>query len=359
VRAKKTRKKQARKLFRGLQAALAEALICSLAFPPVGVIRAQESTSPSTAGLPSALPNGRSCSVSLWQAPGGGNPATTWNNDTAYIKGGSEEKESEYLTGDLLVISPESMPSLFKDRRPDLPNSYLQILTLDAREVVIDGALYFDSARVRIYADTVTFTSRGYLSFAVAPAPEQIEIITRQLRVAADNPHPLRLLTADATWTTIAKPTVTIVAASITGRPARKPVDQARSLTLDDEFRQFLPKINLDAAYSVTLGTPAGPMFEKYLTTTMLWPEQFADKVAREFARGPFDAARITSLRQRSGSFKQMFSRTNHILAAATLDNVLSAMSRGVDELGFHQYYIPRTSFEYERDTFSAQKEVW
>ena len=298
----------------------------------------------------------KECSRSLWEAPASSQPPQqVWDGDTANLVGyrsiGTDKLESQYITADILRISRDEFPS--ESRTVVQSQSGVRSITFDAREIIIDMPLVFTSASVRFLADTVRFTQRGSITFTGAPSQDNdgITIIAETVDTSNALHHPLQFVTQDANWTPNAKRTVSITGRSITPAVSATQLKKwARGLTLDDNYADVATGADPYSGYSLSSGPAAQTLYSKTLDAEMLWPQQLADKVAREFAEAPFDEARDAFLRAKTVSYLRLLRNTHHELARSVLTSTMTAIDLNVDELGFHRYFIPRTGFpDYEK----------
>jgi hypothetical protein len=291
------------------------------------------------------------CKLSLWEAPKSHVSAQqTWDGDTANLVGyrskGTDKLESQYVTGDILRISREEFPS--EDRTVAESQSGVRSLTFDGREIVIDMPLVFTSASVRFLAETVRFTQRGSITFSGEPRDggDGITIIANSIDTSNALHRPFQFVTQDARWSSSAKRVVTITAPGL--RPAHDPRSVKkwiRSLTLDEDYAEPPKGADPYQSYVVTTGASGQTAYMKSLDAEMLWPQQVADKIARQFAQAPFDEDRNTFLAEKATKYLQLLRNTHHALARSVLSSTKTAIDLHVDQLGFHHYFIPRTGF--------------
>ena len=312
-------------------------LACSL-----GASLAQQIGAPDTS---------QECKRSLWEAPASNvPPQQVWDGDTANLVGyrstGTDKLESQYVTGDILHFSRDEFPS--ESRTLVQSQSGIRSLTFDAREIIVDMPLVFTSASVRFLADTVRFTQRGSITFTSDPRPEGdgVTIIAESIDMSDALHHPFQFVTQDANWPANAKRVVSITAR--TGRPALTSAQLkkwARALTLDENYADPASGADPYQSYAVISGVAAQASYLKILDTEMLWPQQLADKVAREFAESPFDESRKVFLRDKAVTYLRLLRNTHHDIARSVLTSTRTSIDLSVDELGFHRYFIPRTGF--------------
>ena len=293
----------------------------------------------------------RECSRSLWEASASKvPPQQVWDADTASLVGyrsiGADKLESQYVTGDILHLSRDEFPS--ESRTVVQSQSGIRTLTFDAREIIVDMPLVFTSASVRFLADTVRFTQRGSITFTSDPRPggDGVTIIAESIDMSDALRHPFQFVTQDANWPADAKRVVSITARST--RPAMAGTQLKkwiRALTLDENYADLATGADPYLSYPLASGTAAQAAYLKILDTDMLWPQQLADKVAREFAESPFDESRKTFLRDKAATYLRLLRNTHHDIARSVLTSTTTSIDLNVDELGFHRYFIPRTGF--------------
>ena len=291
------------------------------------------------------------CKLSLWEAPRSRVSAQqAWDNDTANVVGyrskGTDKLESQYVTGDILRISREEFPS--EDRTVEQSQSGVRSLTFDGREIIVDMPLVFTSASVRFLGETVRFTQRGSITFTGDPRDgiDGVTIIAKVIDTSSALRHPFQFVTQDASWSPSAKRVVTLTATTF--KPPHGPASikkWARSLTLDEDYAERTKDADPYQSFAVTTGTSAENIYLKSLDDEMLWPQQLADKIARQFSETPFDEDRNTFLQEKASKYLSLLRNTHHALARSVLASTQTAIGLHVDQLGFHHYFVPRTGF--------------
>jgi hypothetical protein len=293
----------------------------------------------------------------------GDTPFNYWSNDTSYEVSKKRDPntrlDSYYVTGDIIKIDEDQFPSLA--RAANSPNTNVQSVTFDARILILDMPLVFDTTQITFFAEKVVLTSRAAILLnAVSPQPggDGISIITDELDLSNSKTRPFQFKTdnwefltdgAQQPWPTDRKRNVKVDANRLLTSDPLASEDLFRffrNLTLDQKYG-YAPGSLSKAPYSIHVADDAASqVYEEFFTSSALWPDQFSAKVARQFSRAPFDPENTKFLRTTFiGPYTERF-RGHHESALLTLNEVSTAIRLGVDGYGENRYYVPRISLE-------------
>lgn len=288
-------------------------------------------------------------------------PAAAWDEDVSFSRGYKLDPSGTvtlYIVGDKIKLTRDSLPSLFRTR--NLPNTKVQSVVFDAREIDLDMPVVFDTTTVTIYAQTVRVGPRASIVLTQPPSKvDGVAIVADTIDFSHAPKHPLVFVTRAADWPITSKRLVTVVANSVRLRDAQTLTgDQtllARQLTLDENYAEFAQPGDSTKAYSVDIGTPnARDQVAGYMHNTMLWPLETAEKIARQFSAAPFDANNKRLLATKITALYEALPPGSHAVARSVLARTSHSMGANVDSLGFYEYYVPRISFGQTLNDFKA-----
>jgi len=320
------------------------------------------------AGAPPS-PSASPCSNSLYDPQLVDSPYNEWTNDTAYTitkkKDPSSNLDLYYVSGDIIHIDEDDFPSL--KRTQTAPNTGVKAITFDARVLIVDMPVIFDSSLVTMSAERIVFTSRGSVVFTTMPQAggDGLLITADELDLTNAKTRPFQFQTdnwafltngAEQPWPQTNKRTISVSANRIDSSDPYFRNDllvSLRNLTLDQKYG-YAPGNLSRAPYSVHVSDDvSAQQYSNFLRNVSLWPDEFASKVARHFARAPYEAENIQFLREMLiRPYLQKFAgyRTS---ATLKLTSVASSMNLGLDSFGHSRYYVPRLSMDTLLDGFS------
>lgn len=263
-----------------------------------------------------------------------------------------------YISGDTIHLSEADFPSL---KRPaNAGYTGVGSVTVDARLIIYDMPLVFDSTTVVLVAEQVIWTHLGELHLGATPqvGGDGITIITSRLDLSKVKQHPFVFYTDN--WTPAwpdnafpmnAKRKVEVYANIVIGQS--DPPDRL-SASYDEELLKFFRVLTLDHTvsrypgsklpYHLEIGSPAAMKRYNDSLLAALWPTAFAAKVARQFSQSPYDG-------QSNRFIEELVSRYSEVLLGINYNVVLrltsirQAILHNEDLYGRNTYYVPRVSF--------------
>lgn len=285
------------------------------------------------------------------------------------------QRTNYYVCGDILHLSREAFPSLV--RTDNTPNTGVEKIRFDARVLIVDMSLHFDTARVEMFAESIVWTGAGELRMREMPQTggDGLWIVAQHLDmrpVLTEDRRPFVFTTNDWSYLTDAtkpawpddrKRVVDVQCCHLTtGSQITANDDEAvfewfRSLTLDRRYA--LDGQNSRRPYHLRIGGPAAQeRYETVLTQESRWPLEFGDKIARLFSAGPYVADDNAFLVQQCiAPYRGLFQQ-HYPSALSRLQQVESAIRNGTDLFGRTRYYTPRLSFAVLRQRFAQALET-
>ena len=307
------------------------------------------------------------CSLSLFDPRVPDDPPTRWNADRSYtITTGTGDVAGSRIyrvTSDTLYLSKDNLPSLARDANS--PNTRLSKITFDARTIVVDMPMYFDSASVEFIAETVVFTRRGVIGFTSTPQQggDGVTIVANRLDLTQARTVPFQFETenwkylqkdSEKQWPTDHKRHLTISAIS---------AEVPEPLTTDESIFAYFRNCTLDRFYGRDKDESAKPFAlnvgnaqssKSYADSlrTALWPNELAAKTVRFFAKSPYDSPSDQFLQ--TSVINTYLDRlpADQSQARLVLFSVSDAISRAHDLNGYTKYYVPRLAFTTRLEEF-------
>jgi hypothetical protein len=298
------------------------------------------------------LPEREVCRNTLMKPAVLKDPTTTWDTDSSFVPGIKEDPAPDpahpgtvegYIVGDKLDLRKEIVPSLYRPR--SIPNTKVRKVTFDGREINVDMPLVFESTNVSFYAQTLRIGPRGSIVFTTPPtAVDSLVFVVNTLDLSNAPLHPFVFITGDTRWPGASKRLVTVIAQKVIYKA--QPADERAffaSLTLDENYASFADQVDKLKAYSVDINNEkANQQLTSYMTDTMLWPLETAQKISRQFASAPFDPHNQEFLKTKIQLLYATLPPNSHPLARNIAAQTLQSMNLGVDSLGFYPNYVPR-----------------
>ncbi len=274
------------------------------------------------------------------------NFSADWNSDVSYdvVEGGKNLYRHLTFTGDRLLINRENFGSLIRD--VDQAGYGISELTLDAREVVVESALVFDSAKITIRARRVIFRGNGQIALTgpTSALPDGLFIIAETVEFQKSVSVPFLLHPTPA----------------LASQEKRSLSIQAKFIKIDDVVIDN--ESGLTAVWSRTLGsvfedTPqqndavmveTGELgeaaFIEATATASAWPAHFIKKIGKFHARGPYDESARKLLLGQIAENEVVISKSANPQLEAQLREVRSNLHHNLDGFGQPQSFVPRES---------------
>jgi hypothetical protein len=311
------------------------------------------------------------CTDTLWDPRLVDVPSSEWANDHSYdvTTSGPADDRSFYVTGDTVEVSERFFQSLV--RPLSAPNTKVKSITFEARVLVIDMPLVFDSTTLRLWGETLILTNRASIVFT-APVPRDggdgLEIVADTLDLENSKARPFQFTTNNwrflteanqRPWPSSATRHVTVAAAHLkTGDTSYRddPYLFVRSLTLDSTFSYPPQQALARAPFTLNLGDEgAGNLYATYLSERATWPVATARKVGRQFARAPYDVNNQEYLiRSIIQPYLRLLPDAQEEARSELLD-VRQRIHDGVDAFGYTKYFAPKLSFFFLQKEFSER----
>ena len=253
------------------------------------------------------------CTQPLFSSPPSMDAFTRWEADRNYSiqarKNGSTGEYSIVVAGDTLWLSEKDLPSL--KREPNSPHKDLYSITFDARIIVLDMALEFESANVIFKAETLRFTSRGKIVLSTPPKQggDKVVIVTDSLDLTHAPNVPFVFVTnnwkyvTDATekpWPSDKQRSLSISANKADFADPGEftevgALSYFRARTLDKGFPKDGP--NSEKPFSIEISSASAASGYVSSLENAQWPVELAAKTGRYFSRAPFDEPSNTFLK--------------------------------------------------------------
>src|ERR1035437_4276990 len=353
--------------------------ICSVGAGIAGSLRAQQQRQPPAATTPKSQGNSKSNNLpsalgqSLYDPRTAVAAADRWAADVSYSLTSRADKAGtvfdHYFSGDTIHLSPQVTKSLI--RTEDTGFHDIGTITFDARMIILDMPLFFETARIRFFCDELLITELGEILFANKPrdGSDGITIVASQINLSAAKRRPLHLFDmipakdfALSYWPVTNRRYLSVIANTIIP-PASAPGTPASNLFTNStvktgvlelagitpemrSFDLFSPGADRSAAlFSVEVGNEAAASaYVKALEERVVWPENFAAKVTRYFSRAPYepDSSAVSS---KWIDYSNKTLGGHRPLAEGLLINIQEAIAKKTDLFGRSQFYVPNIDF--------------
>jgi hypothetical protein len=288
-------------------------------------------------------------------------PAAFWNDDRAVsiLRREDGERFSYRIVGDVVELNEKLFPAFAT--APDGALNDVSLITIDAREIIVDMPLRLRDGVIELRADTVRFAGGG--SIALIDPPQErdqaVDIITSQLDLSRARAVPFVFttqgwrLTEPPAWPQPDGPkrVLRIRAGDIVlpeGEPEAStaqllsdPLRWLHNHTADQGFDSGMPKDVWAAGYQIDVGDGGAQAYQELATNSLLWADMVAAKFLRLRSRGAFDPQVDAFLRAKAAEYLPYLDRRSSRHAAALLRHVLSQIDEGVDPFGNRGFDVP------------------
>jgi hypothetical protein len=310
------------------------------------------------------------CTQSLYNPTLNDSAFSYWSNDTSYtVTKTSDDNthlDSYYVSGDTIRINEDQFPSLA--RPANAPNTAVKSITFDARLIILDMPIVFDSTSLSFFAERVVFTNRAAILFN-SPMPQSggdgVLIVTDEFDLSSAKTRPFQFKTdnwefltdgSQKPWPAENRRTINVSANRVvTSDPLFKDdlLKFFRNLTLDQKYG-YAPAGLSSAPYTIHVADDMSiHQYDTNFSKTVLWPDELAAKVTRQFARAPFDSTNTEFLQTTYiRPYIQKF-ESSHSAASLRLNDVATAIRLGRDTFGQERYYVPRFSLDTVLQSFN------
>lgn len=292
-------------------------------------------------------------------------PAAAWETDRRVFvfDGSSNDGRVVRIVGDIVELTPELFPSLFRENGQYLED--VDSITVDAREIIVAMPIRLASGHVRLNGQRVSFKFAGLISFVREPREngQSVQILAKELDMSQARAMPLVFSAVDSVnpqaprWNAAGKPSRTVSLTSSTIIPQNR----VNSPLQPDAYTKYLIGLTLDrqrpegdwmSAYSTASGEAADLAYATAVTTSLQWPDATAMKLQRIFSLAPYDSAVREFTRQSIENFRGLFAQRSSKVAEAGLFRLEQAFSGNTDLFGLSSISVPMTSVAHRIELF-------
>lgn len=293
-------------------------------------------------------PNARLCPPLAFNALN----APSWEDDTGYELtvrdlGGGNLRIT--VVGDILVLDKARFGSLL--RGVDKAPANVAEVVLDGREVRITEPLALQSGRIRIVAQTVSFTGRGLVALTRPPgqATDGLEINAQRVDLSKALPLPLQLTLADDGQRSVVVRTAELITPQgpLTGDPAKRWL-WTRSSNYDGAMPDRWP-----GQWTVSVGPVGYAEAVQTMSPMVGWPGYMAFKLRKHYAIAPFDQVNRARLAQQIDAARPLFVELQQADPLLQLDALALLMQRNLDDRGLGPAHVPSEDFVQASERFS------
>lgn len=249
------------------------------------------------------------------------------------------------VTADIVRINDANFHSLVREIDKAVPN--VSEVIVDARKIVIDGPLSFESSHLVFLGDEIDFGPSGRISLTSAPrgTNDGLRLIARSVSFDDGARKPIQFVPSAAPQRRI-----DIVASEVRANGQVLVGDAASTALWRHTLGSYFGGPPTDGSWIATTDSSAVQGWQEAFSKEMFWPLYTSAKLDKFHSRAPYDPENQTKLISLIAALKPRFEAWSNPQPLIELQRISNLIRLDLDPYGRSAAYAPRVAIQKQID---------